>query len=211
MRGIAADKSVYRSMMNLAVREKVRLKGRVLDLACGRSPSYYNCIRDIKDLELIRLDISSEARPTVTASLERPLPFKGRSMQGVLLFNAFYLVSRHAELISEIYRVLRPAGVFFLSVPFLWGPHPEPHDYYRYTGERLRYLFKASGFKQIEVITMGGYFLSALNLGHELFRHRLLRMILLIPACFFDRVLELIIKNYREKYPIGYFIYGRKT
>ncbi len=51
------------------------------------------------------------------------------------------------EVMSEFYRVLRPAGVLYLAVPFLQPEHLDPTDYQRYTRDGLKQLCLDHGFK----------------------------------------------------------------
>ena len=56
--------------------------------------------------------------------------------------------------VDEIHRVLKPNGVCIASVPFIYAYHPDPFDYYRYTADSLRYLFR--NFGVVEVTHYGG-------------------------------------------------------
>lgn len=59
--------------------------------------------------------------------------------------------------LAEACRVLKPGGVLFLTVPFLWPPHCVPYDEYRYTPFSLeRHLCKA-GFVGIDLRPLGGW------------------------------------------------------
>ena len=68
-------------------------------------------------------------------------------------------VAEHAEdpqfLIFEIARVLRPEGTLLLTVPWSARQHHLPHDYHRFTHERLRALLKKGGFDGIEITERG--------------------------------------------------------
>jgi SAM-dependent methyltransferase len=44
--------------------------------------------------------------------------------------------------------LLRPGGVLVLSVPFAWEIHAYPGDYWRFTPEAIRYLFRNVEFDQ---------------------------------------------------------------
>jgi SAM-dependent methyltransferase len=69
---------------------------------------------------------------------QTPLPFSPQSFELVTLFDVLEHLPRPANIIREIYRVLRPGGLFFLTVPnvanlrnrvrLLLGrsPHPDP-------------------------------------------------------------------------------------
>jgi SAM-dependent methyltransferase len=60
----------------------------------------------------------------------------------------------------EIQRVLRPGGLLFFTVPFLWPLHTVPYDEYRYTPFALERHLRNAGFEQIKLKAMGGWNLS---------------------------------------------------
>ena len=60
-------------------------------------------------------------------------------------------------ILKEVYRVLKPDGLFFFTVPFLWNLHEVPNDQYRYTPFSLKRHLEKSGFKQIEIKPTGGW------------------------------------------------------
>ncbi len=59
--------------------------------------------------------------------------------------------------LKEVIRVLKPEGIFFFTVPFLWNLHEVPHDEYRYTPFSLERHLRNSGFKEIEIKATGGW------------------------------------------------------
>ena len=61
------------------------------------------------------------------------------------------------ETLTEIRRVLKPEGVLFITVPFIWMLHETPYDEYRYTPFALKRIVEASGFKVIELSALGGW------------------------------------------------------
>ncbi len=66
------------------------------------------------------------------ANVER-LPQPDRSVGTVLALNTFEHVKCFWRGLDEVYRVLRPDGVFILSTPFHFRIHAFPHDYWRFT------------------------------------------------------------------------------
>lgn len=44
--------------------------------------------------------------------------------------------------IEEIYKVLKPGGLAYFAVPFRFGIHDYPSDYYRYTEEGMKILLE---------------------------------------------------------------------
>jgi len=59
--------------------------------------------------------------------------------------------------LKEIHRVLKPKGLVFFTVPFLWPLHEVPYDQYRYTPFSLNRHLAASGFIDIDLKPMGGW------------------------------------------------------
>jgi SAM-dependent methyltransferase len=57
----------------------------------------------------------------------------------------------------EIQRVLRPGGLLFFTVPFLWPLHTVPYDEYRYTPFALERHLHNAGFEQMTLKAMGGW------------------------------------------------------
>jgi len=55
-----------------------------------------------------------------------------------------------------VWRVLRPGGFLFITVPFIWPMHTVPHDEYRYTPFALERLLKVAGFPAPRIAATGG-------------------------------------------------------
>jgi SAM-dependent methyltransferase len=61
------------------------------------------------------------------------------------------------SVLAEIYRVLKPGGMLFFTVPFLWTLHDVPYDEYRYTPFALERHLQAAGYEQISLKATGGW------------------------------------------------------
>lgn len=59
--------------------------------------------------------------------------------------------------LTEVYRVLKPGGILFITVPFVWMLHEVPYDEYRYTPFALKRLVESSKFRIIELSALGGW------------------------------------------------------
>jgi SAM-dependent methyltransferase len=63
------------------------------------------------------------------------LPLPTGSVGTVLAFSVFEHVKRFWRGFDEVFRVLRPDGVFLVCTPFYFHVHAYPHDYWRFTPE----------------------------------------------------------------------------
>jgi SAM-dependent methyltransferase len=58
--------------------------------------------------------------------------------------------------VKEMARVLLPGGACLLTTHGTWFYHPDPEDYWRWTGAGLRRLFTEAGFTGVDVRPVGG-------------------------------------------------------
>jgi SAM-dependent methyltransferase len=132
--------------------------GRLLDVGCGNVPLYGiyrylvadatcvdwpNSIHQLKHLDIV-------------ANSNQALPFRTASFDTVLLTDVLEHVAEPATTIREVGRILCPGGKLLMGVPFLYGIHERPHDYYRYTEYALRRFCDLSGLAVIELRPYGG-------------------------------------------------------
>jgi SAM-dependent methyltransferase len=85
------------------------------------------------------LNIDIEPLPGVDViGVAEQLPLADGSCDGVILQAVLEHVRSAHLTLSELHRVLKPAGLLFVEVPFMQGYHPSPGDYRRYTEQGLR-------------------------------------------------------------------------
>lgn len=68
----------------------------------------------------------------------------------VVIDNVLEHVPQPARAVAEIHRVLRAGGTCICLTPFLIRVHAYPGDYWRFTAEGLRELFKGYGAVEVE-------------------------------------------------------------
>lgn len=130
-------------------------RGDLLDVGCGEAP--YRGFFDV-DLHLTcdwpstlhqkhAIDVYADAGA---------LPFAAASFDTVLCTEVLEHVSDPRRVIGELSRVLRSGGHCILSVPFLYGIHEQPHDYFRFTEHGLRQLLGAASLEPVELLRRGG-------------------------------------------------------
>lgn len=141
-------------MLNMAALSD-RLTGCVvLDLGSGYSP--YHEILD-KVVRWVSIDPRTACRPTIAGNGEY-LPFKSETFDGVILTQVLEHVPEPVSVLQECFRVLKPNGWCYVSVPFIWNLHYEPNDYARYTPYGLEYLGIKSGLAIGQSGRLGGIF-----------------------------------------------------
>jgi SAM-dependent methyltransferase len=138
--------------------------GRFVDLGCGQG-EFLGQARE-RGLSGLGLDFwAPNARaavrtgsPALAADLNRPLPFRDASLDGLCLVEVIEHIVRAEQLVEEMARVLRPGGWLVLTTPnvvhwtYRWraltghAPKQEGYHYRFFTRERLARMLAARGF-----------------------------------------------------------------
>lgn len=157
------DRYFIRSSIFSSIRrESIELFGRFLDVGCGKMP-YRDYIRQNSSItEYVGLDIdgaieySKEVQPDCTWD-GNTMPFGDDEFDCVMATEVLEHCPNPSAVLSEIFRVLKPEGRVFFTVPFLWPLHETPYDMYRYTPWSLKKLLAEAGFDQIDIRALGGW------------------------------------------------------
>ena len=114
---------------------------------------YFNRLELVKSSSWYSMNISPDAAPHVYGDAHL-LPFSSSSVDCVLCCEVLEHIKEPRQCCNEIWRVLKPGGVVFISVPFLLPIHADPDDYHRFTPSGLKILL--DDFNSIDIIPMGG-------------------------------------------------------
>ena len=136
-----------------------QLHGTVLDIGCGRMP-YSSLILSpaTRVQQYIGMDLGIEryGSPDVVWDGLR-MPFGDGSVDCAVATEVFEHTPEPELVIREACRVLKPGGLIFFTVPFVWPLHNAPHDFYRFTPYAMeRYLARA-GFREIDLRPHNGW------------------------------------------------------
>jgi SAM-dependent methyltransferase len=102
------------------------------------------------------LDYVDTYHPDIVGDIQN-LPLGDNSQQALICNAILEHVENPFKAAGEMHRVLKPGGYCFVYVPFLYYYHAEAGyygDYWRYTGDSLRLLFKP--FSIIEIQNVRG-------------------------------------------------------
>lgn len=142
-----------------------KFSGHLLDVGCGRKP-YRQFLLDKKYItQYTGLDIETaivyddDVKPDYTWD-GLNMPFGDNSFNTLMATEVLEHCPDPMQVINEMKRVLKPGGLLFFTVPFLWNLHEVPHDEYRYTPFALKRIFKECGMEEIELFAHGGWNMS---------------------------------------------------
>lgn len=131
------------------------ISGKTLDLGAG-SAKYRDIIRP-KTSEYITFDMVPGKNIDVVGNV-LDLPFSDKSFDTVISTQVLEHVEKPWMMVKEIYRILKTGGICILTAPFLTPYHPDPKDFFRYTTEGVKSLFKNEGFSILECDYYGQVF-----------------------------------------------------
>lgn len=133
-------------------------KGRLVDLGCGRVPLFAT----YKDLvtENVCVDWGNTMHPNPYLDEEQdlnvPIALPDSSFDTIILSDVLEHIRKPEELLREMSRILRPQGHVIMNVPFFYGLHEQPFDYFRYTRHALKSMTEDAGFIVVSLESIGG-------------------------------------------------------
>ena len=101
----------------------------LVNMGCG-SRQLHPAVLNVDFVDFPHVDIH--------ADFSRPLPIRTASVDGVLSIAVLEHLEKPLLMISEITRILKPGGVLYITVPFLYPFHAAPADYNRWTAEGIK-------------------------------------------------------------------------
>jgi SAM-dependent methyltransferase len=108
-----------------------------------------------------------EIAPDIMAPANR-IPVEDAVFDGILCTDVLEHVAEPLSVLQEFHRLLKPGGLVWITVPFIWYLHEQPYDYFRYTSHGLRSLLERSGFVDIQVTPLSDAFSTVAQLTRDL-------------------------------------------
>ncbi len=149
------------SIFNFVQKNIPNLKGKVLDIGCGKQ-KFKKIITESNNVDkYIGLDLE-EGKFVYSVKADVywdgiTIPISDESIDSILLLEVLEHCPDPKIVINEAFRVLKKGGVILISTPFIYQLHGVPFDYSRPTPFGLRHLLENIGFVEIKVAGSGGY------------------------------------------------------
>lgn len=167
------NRLVWAINWDLVVSTLPDIGGRVFDLGCGSSP--YRELLEHEGHDVVAVDWPGTRHGRqgveVFADVSKALPFRDGVADTVTAFHVLEHLREPARFLAEVRRILRPGGTLVVSVPFMWGIHEAPDDYYRFTRHGLEHLHGAAGLDVVHIREATGFWsMVALKVCYRTFR-----------------------------------------
>ncbi len=151
-------KSIFNSLKSVLP----DLRGNLIDIGCGKMPYKKYILENSNVVNYSGLDIENAITYDVNIKPDFmwdgiSMPFNNESFDCAFGTEVLEHCPEPNTVLKEVNRILKPNGILFLTVPFLWNLHEVPNDEYRYTPFALERHLKESGFKDIEIKATGGW------------------------------------------------------
>ena len=206
------------------------MRGSVLDVGAGLSPW-----RDWLDsgVRYQGIDVGNadefgmvDCRNELLYYDGKNMPLQSASFDAVFCIEVLEHASDPQLLLSEIARVLRPQGKLVLTVPWSARRHHIPHDYHRFTRERLDMLVTAAGFEGVTITERGNDVAVIANklivmclqlaqprsLRSALWRWQLLLLLAPVAGAFLVAAhISMALGLGSQEDPLGYFVQALRT
>ncbi len=129
------------------------MRGKILDVGGSKRSGYHELIKG--EHTFVVANIQAAEEPDLAFDAEEPWPIEDASYDGVLFVNVLEHLYKYEHAVKEARRVLVPGGKLAGAVPFMFGVHGSPQDYFRFTKSALERLLLEAGFADVKVVELG--------------------------------------------------------
>lgn len=131
-------------LAELAPSLEIPAGGRVLDYGCADQP-YRHFVPP--HASYVGADLPGNPQAEVLISADGRVPEPDGSFDAVLSTQVLEHVRDPRLYVEECWRLLRPGGRLLMSTHGVMSYHPDPVDYWRWTGAGLRHTVESAGFE----------------------------------------------------------------
>jgi SAM-dependent methyltransferase len=165
--------------------------GQAVDYGAGRSP--YTPFFEAAGCQVLPANLEQEEPHHLKIGPDGRVPVEDASMAAVISTQVLEHVAEPRPYLQEVFRMLRPGGVFLLTTHGAWPYHPIPGDYHRWTLQGLVYECTQVGLIVESCEPCGGILAHATHLRSTVLGGMLRR----IPVLGYARLLVYFLSNIR--------------
>lgn len=154
--------SRLRLALEAVAREWTPPGATLVDLGCGAMP--YRPLFAPYVRRYIGVDLPRNPWADLHTASEGGVPIADGSADLVLSSQVLEHVASPADYLAECRRILRPGGRLVLSTHGYWLYHPDPVDYWRWTGSGLQRQVSMAGLEVLQIEGIMGLGAAALQL-----------------------------------------------
>ena len=152
---------IRQSILDAVRRKRQFLKGTILDVGCGQMP-YRSELTAPKGSAIRYIGLDFEVNPIHDNQpdivwKDGRIPLDEATVDSAILTEVLEHCPDPDSILAEVFRVIKPGGILFLTVPYLWPLHEVPFDNYRYTPFALRRHLEKAGFDEVTLEASGGW------------------------------------------------------
>lgn len=136
--------------------DSISFHGRVLDIG-GKKKNKRGSFRPPLRADVFweYLNTDSSTLPDYNCSAEQ-IPVEDASYDFILIAESLEHIENPEKVLFECYRALKHKGSLIITIPFLYPVHADPHDYQRWTPEKIHNEIIKAGFRLDSIEPMGG-------------------------------------------------------
>ena len=127
--------------------KNIEISEKTIDIGSGQHSSYLNFLKK-KNVNLFFSDkFHKKEENFIEVDLENDLKINDHTYDTVIMFNVLEHIENYENLISEVFRILKPGGKLEIFVPFMHRYHEDPKDVFRPTHSYLNKCLEKNKFK----------------------------------------------------------------
>lgn len=132
--------------------------GHLADFGCGKVP-FYGIYADLVE-KVTCIDWPNSAHESshidIEADLNCPIAVDDAAFDSIFCSSVLEHIWDHRMMWREMVRSLKPGGTIIMGVPFIYGLHEVPYDYFRWTRYAFEKACEENGLEVIELEPYGG-------------------------------------------------------
>ena len=154
---LSKHRHLLRRLQSIHIENEVKGKkyGHVVDVGGGKG--VYRRLINCDSYTLTDIEDRVGDGSVVIADANVHLPFDDSSVDLILCTEVLEHLHTPKVAMREMRRILKSDGTLLITVPFVWGEHEVPHDYYRYTQFGIKHLCEDAGFADFIIKNTNGF------------------------------------------------------